>query len=177
MNRLKQIYKETIVPELKEHFQLNICAVPAISKIVLNMGRGEAFRNKTAFARSLEDLTLISGQKPLVTKAKKGIANFKIRVGYPCGAKVTLRSDYMYEFLDRLINIALPRTRDFRGLSLQSFDKEGNYHLGIREHTDFPEIHPDAPRQGLDISIITTTSDRKQAEMLLRKLGLPLRTN
>ncbi|MEY3825579.1 MAG: hypothetical protein RLZZ148_391, partial [Cyanobacteriota bacterium] len=157
--RLKKIYQETIVPKLKEEFgYTNLHQVPKVIKITINRGLGEASQNAKALESSQAELATITGQKPVVTRAKQAIAGFKIRKGMPVGVMVTLRSERMYAFLDRLINLALPRIRDFRGISANSFDGRGNYSLGIREQLIFPEIDYDSIDQirGMDVSIITT---------------------
>ena len=175
---LKEHYKTTVVPELKEKLGLNsVMAVPKVTKITLNMGVGEALNDKKISERAVEDMTLISGQKPLVTKARKSVANIKIRDGMPIGCKVTLRGDRMYEFLQRLIGIAIPRERDFRGLETKSFDGRGNYSLGIKEHIIFPEIDYDKVDKirGMDICISTSASDDESGEALLRAMKFPFK--
>lgn len=176
--RLKIFYQETIVPKLKEQFGYkNIHQVPKVVKITVNRGLGEASQNAKALESSISELSTITGQKPVVTRAKKAIAGFKIREGMPVGVMVTLRSDRMYAFLDRLINLALPRIRDFRGISDKSFDGRGNYSLGIREQLIFPEIDYDAIDQirGMDVSIITTAKTDEEGLTLLREMGMPFR--
>ena len=178
MARLHQHYRETIVPELKKTLGLtNPMQVPKITKITVNMGVGEAVADKKIMDNAVGDLTKITGQKPLVTKARKSIATFKLRTGLSIGAKVTLRGEYMYEFLDRLINIAIPRIRDFRGLSPRSFDGRGNYSLGVKEQIIFPEIQYDAidAVRGMDITITTTARDDKQGRALLEAFNFPFR--
>jgi large subunit ribosomal protein L5 len=178
MSRLKTHYQETITPKLKEQFgYTNIHQVPKISKVVINRGLGEASQNAKALESSLSELAIITGQKPIVTRAKKAIAGFKIREGMPVGAMVTLRSDKMYAFLDRLISLALPRIRDFRGVSPKSFDGRGNYSLGVREQLIFPEIEYDRIDQirGFDISIITTANTDEEGRALLKEMGMPFR--
>ncbi len=178
MSRLKTHYQETITPKLKEQFgYTNIHQVPKISKVVINRGLGEASQNAKALESSLSELAIITGQKPIVTRAKKAIAGFKIREGMPVGAMVTLRSDKMYAFLDRLISLALPRIRDFRGVSPKSFDGRGNYSLGVREQLIFPEIEYDKIDQirGFDISIITTANTDEEGRALLKEMGMPFR--
>ena len=178
MARLKQHYRETIVPELRKSLGLtNPMEVPKITKITVNMGVGEAVADKKIMDNAVGDLTKITGQKPLVTKARKSIASFKLRTGLSIGAKVTLRGEYMYEFLDRLINIAIPRIRDFRGLSPRSFDGRGNYSLGVKEQIIFPEIQYDAidAVRGMDITITTTARDDKQGRALLEAFNFPFR--
>jgi large subunit ribosomal protein L5 len=176
--RLKTTYQETIVPQLKEQFNYsNIHQVPKIIKVTLNRGLGEAATNAKALESSLNEIGLIAGQKPVVTRAKKAIAGFKIREGMPVGIMVTLRGDRMYAFLDRLINLALPRIRDFRGISPKSFDGRGNYSLGVREQLIFPEIEYDRIDQirGMDISIITTAKTDEEGRALLKAFGMPFR--
>ena len=178
MSRLKTYYQETIVPKLKEQFSYtNIHQVPKVAKIVINRGLGEASQNAKALESSLSELAIISGQKPVVTRAKKAIAGFKIREGMPVGAMVTLRGEKMYAFLDRLISLALPRIRDFRGVSPKSFDGRGNYSLGVREQLIFPEIEYDSIDQirGFDISIITTANTDEEGRALLKEMGMPFR--
>lgn len=175
---LKQIYQETIVPQLKEEFGYkNIHEVPKVVKITINRGLGEASQNAKALESSIVELSTISGQKPVVTRAKKAIAGFKIREGMPVGVMVTLRSARMYAFLDRLISLALPRIRDFRGVSPNSFDGRGNYSLGIREQLIFPEISYDSIDQirGFDISIITNAKSDEEGRALLKAMGMPFR--
>ncbi|HHU64091.1 MAG TPA: 50S ribosomal protein L5 [Clostridiales bacterium] len=176
MARLKDKYKKEIVPALMEKFGYkNVFQVPRLEKIVINMGVGEAKDNPKALEAAVNDLTLISGQKPIVTKAKKSVAAFKVREGMSIGVKVTLRNDRMYEFADKLINVALPRVRDFRGVSPKSFDGRGNYNLGIKEQLIFPEInydHIDKVR-GMDIAFITTAKTDEEAKELLALMGMP----
>ncbi len=176
--RLKNIYQETIVPKLKEQFgYTNIHQIPKVEKVTVNRGLGEASQNAKALESSLSELAIITGQKPVVTRAKKAIAGFKIRQGMPVGVMVTLRGDRMYAFLDRLINLALPRIRDFRGISPKSFDGRGNYTLGIREQLIFPEVDYDSIDQirGMDISIITTANTDEEGRALLKEMGMPFR--
>jgi large subunit ribosomal protein L5 len=177
MARLEQFYKEKVVPMLCEQFAYQ-CAmeVPAIQKITLNMGVGDV-GNKKAIAAAVEDMTTISGQKPIITLSKKSIAGFKIRDNWPIGCKVTLRGDRMYEFLDRLVAIAIPRIRDFRGLSAKSFDGRGNYSLGIKEQIVFPEIEYDKidKIRGLDITITTSAKTDQEAQALLLAFSFPIR--
>jgi len=178
MSRLKTYYQETITPKLKEQFgYTNIHQVPKVSKIVINRGLGEASQNAKALESSLSELAVITGQKPVVTRAKKAIAGFKVRQGMPVGAMVTLRSDKMYAFLERLISLALPRIRDFRGVSPKSFDGRGNYSLGVKEQLIFPEISYDSIDQirGFDISIITTANTDEEGRALLKEMGMPFR--
>ena len=174
--RLKEVYQKEVRRKLADEFQIkNPMAVPKIEKVVLNMGMGEAIANAKLLDTAVEDLTTITGQKPVVTKAKKSIASFKLREGQSIGTMVTLRGEKMYEFLDRLINIALPRVRDFRGVPTKSFDGRGNYTLGVRDHVIFPEI--DAGKvdksKGMNITIVTTAKNDEQARTLLRELGMP----
>ncbi|CAN5893963.1 MAG: 50S ribosomal protein L5 [Chromatiales bacterium USCg_Taylor] len=178
MPRLRTIYRETIVAELQKAYGYkSVMAVPRIIKITLNMGLGEAVADKKIIDHAVDDLTRIAGQKPVVTRARKSIANFKIRDGWPIGCKVTLRSERMYEFLDRLINIAIPRIRDFRGLSGRAFDGRGNYSFGVKEQIIFPEIDYDKIDviRGLDICITTTARTDDEARALLTAFKLPLR--
>lgn len=176
--RLKTQYQETIVPKLMEQFKYqNIHQVPKLVKVTINRGLGEAANNAKALESSLSEIATIAGQKPVVTRAKKAIAGFKIRQGMPVGIMVTLRGDRMYAFLDRLINLSLPRIRDFRGISPKSFDGRGNYSLGIREQLIFPEIEYDRIDQirGMDISIITTANTDEEGRALLKEMGMPFR--
>jgi len=175
--RLKEEYENEIRPRLKDELGLrSVMQVPRIQKITLNMGVGEAKTDAKQLDAAMEELTTIAGQRAQVRKARKSVAQFKIREGMPIGAKVTLRGARMYEFLDRLVSIALPRIRDFRGLNQKSFDGRGNYSLGLREQTIFPEIDYDNVKEirGLDVAITTTAQTDEQAEALLRGLGLPL---
>jgi large subunit ribosomal protein L5 len=174
--RLKELYQNEVRKKLQDEFQIkNPMAVPKVEKVVLNMGMGEAISNAKILDAAVDELTTITGQKPVVTKAKKSIAAFKLREGVPIGTMVTLRGEKMYEFLDRLINIALPRVRDFRGVATKSFDGRGNYTLGIRDHLIFPEI--DAGKvdksKGMNITIVTSAKNDDQARFLLRELGMP----
>lgn len=176
--RLKQQYQEKIVPKLMEQFgYTNVHQVPKLVKVTVNRGLGEAAQNAKALEASLAEIATITGQKPVVTRAKKAIAGFKIRQGMPVGIMVTLRSGRMYAFLDRLLNLALPRIRDFRGVSPKSFDGRGNYTLGIREQLIFPEVDYDSIDQirGMDISIITTASTDEEGRALLKEMGMPFR--
>ncbi|MBD1909590.1 MULTISPECIES: 50S ribosomal protein L5 [unclassified Leptolyngbya] len=180
MAKLKETYQETVVPKLMEQFQYtNIHQVPKVIKITVNRGLGEAAQNAKALEASLNEIAVITGQRPVVTRAKKAIAGFKIRQGMPVGIMVTLRSDRMYAFLDRLVNLVLPRIRDFRGISPKSFDGRGNYTLGLREQLIFPEIEYDSIDQirGMDISIITTATTDEEGRALLKELGMPFRDN
>lgn len=178
MNRLKEIYKEEIAPALFEELNLeNVMQVPKIEKIVVNIGVGEALDNPKALDEAVRDLTTITGQRPVVTLAKKSIANFKLREGRAIGTKVTLRGDRMWAFLDRLINVALPRLRDFRGISPDSFDGRGNYTLGLQEQLIFPEINYDDVDsvRGMEITIVTTAENDDQGRALLLKVGMPFK--
>jgi len=176
--RLKQLYKEQVVPALQREFNYsNPMQVPKIEKVVLNIGLGEATQNPRALDAASADLAAITGQKPVITRARKSIAQFKIRQGSPIGVMVTLRGDRAWEFLDRLINIALPQIRDFRGVSARSFDGRGNYTLGLREQVVFPEIDYDKidKIRGLEVSIVTTAKTDEEARRLLELLGMPFR--
>ena len=176
--RLETIYKETVVPQLMEQFGYeNIMQVPRISKITLNMGVGEAVGNKKILENAVADMTKIAGQKPITTNARVSVASFKIRDGWPIGCKVTLRRAKMFEFLDRLINLSLPRVRDFRGVSGRSFDGRGNYNMGIKEQIIFPEIDFDAvdAMRGMDIAITTTAKTNEEAKALLQAFNFPFR--
>ena len=178
MARLQQIYREKVVPELMQSLGItNTMQVPKITKITVNMGVGEAVADKKAMDGAVSDLTALTGQKPVVTKARKAIASFKLRAGVPVGARVTLRGARMYEFLDRLINVAMPRIRDFRGVSARSFDGRGNYTFGVKEQIIFPEIaydQVDAIR-GMDITITTTARDDREGRALLESFNFPFR--
>jgi large subunit ribosomal protein L5 len=177
--RLKRTYEDDVRPTLKEQFEFSsIMQAPRIEKITVNMGVGEAKTNARALDSAVEELTTITGQRAQITRAKRSIAGFKIREGMPIGAKVTLRGVRMFEFLDRLVSIALPRIRDFRGLSPRSFDGRGNYSIGIREQIIFPEINYDDVQEvrGLDVVITTSASTDEEGLALLRGLGLPFRT-
>ncbi|MDQ4064348.1 MAG: 50S ribosomal protein L5 [Actinomycetota bacterium] len=180
MARLKDRYREEIAPALKERFEIqNPMRIPKLEKIVVNMGVGEAAQDSRRLDGAMEDLARITGQKPQLRRARKSIAGFKIRDGMPVGARVTLRGDRMWEFLDRLITIALPRVRDFRGISPRSFDGRGNFALGLREQTIFPEISYDSidTTRGLDVAVVTTAETDEEARELLRMLGMPFRTS
>ncbi|WP_448570120.1 50S ribosomal protein L5 [Trichothermofontia sp.] len=175
---LKTRYRETIVPQLTTQFgYTNVHQVPKLVKITVNRGLGEAAQNAKALESSVQELAVITGQKPVVTRAKKAIAGFKIRQGMPIGLMVTLRGDRMYAFLERLINLALPRIRDFRGVSPRSFDGRGNYTLGVREQLIFPEVDYDSIDQirGMDITIVTTANTDEEGRALLRAMGMPFR--
>lgn len=176
MPRLKDVYRNTVVGALKEKFQYeNIMQVPKLEKVVLNMGLGDCKDNARALDLAVAELTVISGQKPVVTKARKSVANFKLRAGMNVGAKVTLRGDRMYEFVDKLIAISLPRVRDFRGVSNTSFDGRGNYAMGIKEQLIYPEINYDKVEtiRGMDIIFVTTAKTDEEAHALLQALGMP----
>lgn len=175
-NRLKERYVKEITPAMVEKFNYSsVMQVPKIEKIVLNMGVGDAVTNSKNLDNAVEELTLISGQKPLITKAKKSIAGFRLREGMSIGAKATLRGERMYDFLDKLINVSLPRVRDFHGVSTRSFDGRGNYTLGVKEQLIFPEIEFDkvARVRGLDIVIVTTANTDEEARELLTQVGMP----
>lgn len=176
MNRLKEKYMKEVTPALMSKFNYkSVMQVPKIEKIVINMGVGDAVQNAKALDSAVEELALISGQKPVVTRAKKSIAGFRLREGMPIGAKVTLRGERMYEFLDKLISVSLPRVRDFRGVSKKAFDGRGNYTLGIKEQLIFPEIDYDKVNKvrGMDIVIVTTAKTDEEARELLTLLGMP----
>ncbi|MGI6488461.1 MAG: 50S ribosomal protein L5 [Syntrophomonadaceae bacterium] len=178
MSRLKEKYQKEILDQMMERFQYkNKMQVPRVTKVVLNMGVGEAIENARALDGAVNDMTVISGQKPVVTKARKSIAGFKLREGMSIGCKVTLRGNRMYDFLDKLINIALPRVRDFRGVSPAAFDGRGNYTLGIKEQVIFPEIDYDKMDKirGLEVVIVTTAQTDEEARELLRFMGMPFR--
>ncbi|MCP5159820.1 MAG: 50S ribosomal protein L5 [Gammaproteobacteria bacterium] len=178
MTRLQHYYRETIAPKLREQFSYrNVMEIPRISKITLNMGVGEAVADKKIMDHAVGHLTQIAGQKPIITLSRKSIAGFKIREGWPIGCKVTLRRDRMYEFLDRLVNIAIPRIRDFRGFNARAFDGRGNYSLGVREQIIFPEIDYDKidAIRGLDITITTTARTDEEGRALLAAFNFPFR--
>jgi len=178
MSRLQDFYRETVVGQLMEKFGYsNVMQVPRIEKITINMGVGEAVADKKVIEKAVGDLTQIAGQKPIVTKARKSVASFKIRDGYPIGTKVTLRRERMYEFLDRLISVALPRVRDFRGISPKSFDGRGNFNMGVREQIIFPEINYDQVDaiRGMDIAISTSARSDEEGKALLEAFGFPFR--
>jgi large subunit ribosomal protein L5 len=178
MSRLREFYTQTAVPQLKEKLQVsNVMQVPRITKITLNMGVGEAIADRKIVDKAMADLELIAGQKPVMRRARKSVATFKLRDGMPIGCKVTLRRERMYEFLDRLISIAIPRIRDFRGLSLKSLDGRGNYSMGVQEQIIFPEIdydHIDAIR-GLDITITTSARTDQEGQALLEAFNFPFK--
>jgi Ribosomal protein L5 len=176
MNRLRDFYEVEVIPEMTKKFSYkNKLAVPKLEKIIVNMGVGEAKENAKVLDGAVKDMTIIAGQKPVVTKAKKSIANFKLREGMSIGCKVTLRGNRMYDFADRLINIALPRVRDFRGVKANSFDGRGNYTMGIKEQLIFPEIEYDKVDKirGMDIVFVTTAKTDEEARELLRLFGMP----
>jgi large subunit ribosomal protein L5 len=178
MARLKQFYTETVVPGLQKQFGYgNPMEVPRITKITLNMGVGEAVADRKVMEHAVEDMTKIAGQKPIVIKARKSVAGFKVREGWPVGCKVTLRREQMYEFLDRLINIAIPRIRDFRGMNPRSFDGRGNYNMGVKEQIIFPEIDYDKidALRGMDITFTTTARTDEEARALLAAFNFPFR--
>ncbi len=178
MSRLKEVYEKEIHPQLKETFQYkNVMEIPKLEKIVLNMGLGEAIHNIKLLDSSAEELKNIAGQKPVITRAKKSIAAFKLREDMPIGCMVTLRRERMFDFLDKLVNVALPRVRDFRGVSGKAFDGHGNYTLGIREHIIFPEIDYDKIDQikGMNVTIVTSAKTDHEGKELLRLLGMPFR--
>ncbi len=178
MARLKEKYRKEIAPAIAKEFGIeNVMAIPKVEKVVINMGMGEAISNSKILDTAVEEIQTISGQKPVITKAKKSIAAFKLRQGMNIGTMVTLRGDRMYEFLDRLISVALPRVRDFRGISGKAFDGRGNYTLGIKEQLIFPEIDFNKvdKTRGMNISIITTAKNDEQARALLKALGMPFR--
>jgi len=178
VSRLKERYINEVVPALRERFGYkNVNQVPRLVKVVVNMGVGEGAHDSKALDSAMEDLAMITGQRPMITRARKSVANFRIREGNPIGCKVTLRGQRMYDFLDKLINVSLPRIRDFRGVSPQSFDGRGNYSLGLREQLIFPEISYDKVSQirGMDVTIVTTAKTDEEAFELLKALGMPFR--
>ena len=178
MNRLDQKYRETVVPALMKKFEYkSVMEVPCIDKVVINMGVGDAIANSKALDDAVAELAAITGQAPVITRAKKSIANFKVREGMPIGCKVTLRREKMYDFLDKLMNISLPRVRDFRGVSDTSFDGRGNYTLGVKEQIIFPEIDYDKVNKvrGMDIVIVTTAKTNEEARALLAEMGMPFK--
>ncbi|WJW75036.1 50S ribosomal protein L5 [Thiohalobacter sp. IOR34] len=179
MARLQEYYRDTVIKQLQEQFNYrNIMEVPKITKITLNMGVGEAVGDRKVIEHAMSDMEKIAGQKPIMTRARKSVAGFKIREGWPIGCKVTLRRERMYEFLDRLISIAIPRVRDFRGLSPKSFDGGGNYSMGVREQIIFPEIDYDKvdALRGMDITITTSARTDEEAKALLSAFNFPLRS-
>jgi large subunit ribosomal protein L5 len=176
--RLYTKYKEDIVPNLMEEFEYdNLMAVPKLQKIVINVGAGEAINDEKYLDTVVENIGLITGQQPVKTKAKKSVSNFKLREGVPIGCKVTLRKKIMYEFIDRLINLSLPRTRDFQGVPNKSFDGRGNYTMGVKEHTVFPEINVDSAKfvHGMDITFVTSAQTDAEAYALLKHFGMPFK--
>ncbi|MGQ9493913.1 MAG: 50S ribosomal protein L5 [Anaerolineae bacterium] len=178
MPRLKERYLKEVIPAMQKEFGYqNVMQVPRLAKVVVNVGLGEALQNAKALDAAVKDIATITGQKPIITRAKKSIATFRLRVGNPIGVKVTLRGKRMYDFLDRLFNIALPRVRDFRGVSPDSFDGRGSYTLGLREQLVWPEIHYDSidKVRGMEITIVTTARTDDEARQLLRLLGMPFR--
>ena len=178
MPRLKDLYREQVMPALqKELGYKNVMQVPRLEKIVVNVGMGEALQNAKSLEAAVQDISTITGQRPIVTRARKSIANFKLREGNPVGVKVTLRGNRMWDFLDRLCNVALPRQRDFRGISADSFDGRGNYSLGLREQLVFPEIDYDSidKIRGMEITIVTTAQTDEEGFHLLRHLGMPFK--
>ncbi len=180
MNRLSEKYKQEIVPQMMKRFHYtNVMQVPRLEKIVINMGLGEAIQNVKVLESAEKELGAITGQKPVITKARKAIANFKLRQGMPIGCKVTLRRERMYEFFDRLVNLALPRIRDFKGVSAKAFDGRGNYALGVREQIIFPEIDYDKidKIKGMNIVITTTARSDEEAKALLQFMGMPFGSN
>jgi large subunit ribosomal protein L5 len=178
MAKMKEIYQEKVIPALMKRFNYrNKMEVPKLEKIIINMGLGEAIQNIKILDSGVQEMSQIAGQKPIITKAKKSIAQFKLRTGMPIGCMVTLRKERMYEFFNRLVNVALPRVRDFKGLSGKSFDGRGNYALGLREQLIFPEIHYDKidKVKGMNIVIVTTAKTDEEGKELLRLLGMPFR--
>ena len=178
MNRLNKRYTEEVVPSLMKKFNYkSVMEVPAVEKIVINMGIGEAIANPKLLDEAVAELAQITGQQPVITRAKKSIANFKLREGMPIGCKVTLRKEKMYDFLDKLMNISLPRVRDFRGVSATSFDGRGNYTLGVKEQLIFPEINYDKVNKvrGMDVVIVTCAKTNEEAKALLEELGMPFK--
>ena len=180
MNRLKEHYKNTVIPNLQKQFNYkNVHQVPKLDKIVVSMGVGAATQNKAILDNAVKDMEQITGRKPIVTRAKKSISNFKLRKGMPIGCKVTLRDEIMYEFFDRLVSIVIPRIRDFHGIPTDSFDGRGNFSLGLKEQTVFPEIEYDKidTIRGLNINIITTARTDEEGRALLKELGMPFQLN
>ena len=178
MSRLKTLYRQDLIPRLMERFSYkNVMQVPQLSKIVLNMGLGEAIQNIKILDSAVDELALIAGQRPVVTRARKSIASFKLRAGVSIGCRVTLRGERMYDFFTKLVNIALPRVRDFRGVSGKAFDGRGNYSLGIKEHIIFPEIDYDKidKIKGLNVTVVTTAQTDEEGKELLKLMGMPFR--
>ena len=178
MNRLQEKYKNVVVPQMTKDFEYkSVMEVPHVEKVVINMGIGDAIANSKALEEAVAELTQLAGQKPVITKAKKSIANFKLREGMDIGCKVTLRGVKMYEFLDKLMNVALPRVRDFRGVSANAFDGRGNYTLGVKEQLIFPEIDFDKVdrTRGMDIVIVTSAKTNEEAKALLTQMGMPFK--
>jgi large subunit ribosomal protein L5 len=178
MSRLKDIYRSKVAPDMQTRFGYkNLMAVPKMEKIVVSMGVGKAVADKKFLGSALKDLTVVSAQKPLVCKAKKSVSNFKVREGYETGLKVTLRKERMFEFMDRLINLAIPRMKDFRGLNPASFDGKGNYSMGMAEQSVFPEIDPSKieSQQGMNITFVTTAETDKEGHEMLRLFGMPFK--
>ena len=178
MARLKELYEKELVPQLVKEFSYkNVMEVPKLEKIVINMGLGDAIQNVKILDSAAAEMTAIAGQKPVITKARKSIASFKLREGMPIGCMVTLRKGKMYEFLDRLVNVALPRVRDFKGVSAKGFDGRGNYSLGVKEQLIFPEINYDKVDKikGMNITVVTTAKTDEEARYLLKLLGMPFR--
>ncbi|MFO8144718.1 MAG: 50S ribosomal protein L5 [Candidatus Syntrophosphaera sp.] len=178
MNRMKEHYRKVVIPALKKQFKYkNLHQVPQLNKIVVSMGVGEATQNKAILDNAVKDLEQITGRKVIITKARKSISNFKLRAGMPIGCKVTLRDETMYEFFDRLVSIVIPRIRDFRGIPADSFDGRGNFSLGIKEQTVFPEIEYDKidAVRGMNINIITTAQTDDESRQLLKELGMPFK--
>ncbi len=178
MSQLKMVYKQEIIPKLVERFDYkNVMQVPKLSKIVLNMGLGDAIQNIKILDAAVEELGLIASQRPVITRARKSIASFKLRAGVPIGCMVTLRGERMYDFLIKLVNVALPRVRDFRGVSGKAFDGRGNYSLGIKEHIIFPEIDYDKidRMKGLNVTVVTTARTDEEGKELLRLMGMPFK--
>jgi large subunit ribosomal protein L5 len=180
MNRMKESYRKEVIPALVKKFSYkNVNMVPKLDRIIISMGVGIATQNKALLDNAVKDMETITGRKPIITKAKKSISNFKLRQGMPIGCKVTLRDEIMYEFLDRLVSIVMPRIRDFKGIPLHSFDGRGNYSIGIKEQTVFPEIDYDKidAVRGMNITIVTTAKNDEEARELLRELGVPFQKN
>jgi large subunit ribosomal protein L5 len=178
MSNFKTTYRKELVPKLVEQFGYkNIMEVPRLTKVVLNMGLGEAIQNIKILDSAVEELTLIAGQKPVITRARKSIATFKLRAGMPIGCRVTLRGDMMYDFFSRLVNVALPRVRDFRGVAGKAFDGRGNYSLGIKEHIIFPEVDYDKidKIKGLNVTVVTSARNDEEGKGLLKLMGMPFR--